>query len=333
MTKTILEIRDLRTYFYTYAGVVKALEGVNLRVNEGDIFGIVGETGCGKSVTALSILRLVPNPGRIIGGEIIFEGRDILKLSEEEMRREIRGKGMAATFQDPSTFLSPSHTIGEHLKDIIKANADDPRGLKGRELNERIISTLAKVNLPDPERVADQYPHELSGGMRQRSMIATGTSGRPSLFIADEATTFLDVTIGAQILRLFQEMNRVDGTTIILITHNLGIISEICNRVAVMYAGQVAETCTTEALFKKPLHPYTVGLLASIPLIDREADELEEIPGTIPNLIHPPEGCRFHPRCKHVMEVCRREVPTICEVSQGHEVACHLFNGEVRSDG
>jgi peptide/nickel transport system ATP-binding protein len=331
LTKTILEIRDLRTYFYTYAGVVRALEGVNLRVNEGDLFGIVGETGCGKSVTALSILRLVPNPGRIIGGEIIFEGRDILKLSEEEMRREVRGKRMAATFQDPSTFLSPSHTIGEHLKDIIRANADDAERLRGGELKERIISTLTKVNLPDPERVADQYPHELSGGMRQRSMIATGTSGRPPLFIADEATTFLDVTIGAQILRLFQEMNRVDGTTIILITHNLGIIGEICNRVAVMYAGQVAETCTTEALFEKPLHPYTVGLLASIPLIERKVDELEEIPGTIPNLIHPPEGCRFHPRCKHAMEVCRREAPKMREVAEGHEVACHLFDGEVRN--
>ena len=332
MSKVLLDVRDLRTYFYTYAGVVKALEGVTFRVYEGDVFGIVGETGCGKSVTAQSILRLVSNPGRIIGGEIVFEGRDILKIREEEMRRDVRGKGIAATFQDPSTFLSPSHTIGEQLKDIIKANVGDPK-LDRKELRGRIIRALTKVNLPDPERVASQYPHELSGGMRQRSMIATGTSGRPSLFIADEATTFLDVTIGAQILRLFQEMNRVDGITIMIITHNLGIIGEICNRVAVMYAGQVAETCTTEALFEKPLHPYTVGLLASIPLLDREADELDEIPGTIPNLIRPPEGCRFHPRCSHAMEVCRRDAPAMIEVEEGHGVACHLFDGEVNEDG
>ena len=332
MADILLEIRGLRTYFYTYAGVVKALEGVNLRIHEGDIFGVVGETGCGKSVTAQSILRLVPNPGRIIEGEIVFKGRDLLRLSEEEMRREVRGKQIAATFQDPSTFLAPSHTIGEQLRDIIRANADDPKSLDGKTLTERVVQALDRVNLPDPERVSGQYPHELSGGMRQRSMIATGTSSTPSLFIADEATTFLDVTIGAQILRLFQEMNRRDGTTILIITHNLGIVGEICNRVAVMYAGQVVESCATDELFEGPMHPYTVGLLSAIPRLDREMGELEEIPGTIPNLIHPPEGCRFNPRCRHAMDVCREAQPGMFEVSEGHYVSCHLFDEEGEGD-
>jgi len=207
MPEILLEIKDLKTYFYTYAGVVKALEGVNLKIYKGDIFGIVGETGCGKSVTVQSILRLVSNPGRIIEGEILFKGGDLLKLSEGEMRRDIRGKEIAATFQDPSTYLAPTHTIGEQLKDIILANEENPREVSKESLRKKIIESLSKVNLPDPERVSEQYPHELSGGMRQRAMIATGTSSKPSLFIADEATTFLDVTIGAQILRLFQSRN------------------------------------------------------------------------------------------------------------------------------
>jgi len=331
MPEILLEIKDLKTYFYTYAGVVKALEGVNLKIYKGDIFGIVGETGCGKSVTVQSILRLVSNPGRIIEGEILFKGGDLLKLSEGEMRRDIRGKEIAATFQDPSTYLAPTHTIGEQLKDIILANEENPREVSKESLRKKIIESLSKVNLPDPERVSEQYPHELSGGMRQRAMIATGTSSKPSLFIADEATTFLDVTIGAQILRLFQDMNHNDGTTILFITHNLGIIGEICNRVAVMYAGQVVESCTTEELFNSARHPYTIGLLSAIPRIDIDVEELEEIPGTIPNLIHPPEGCRYNPRCKHAMEICRSTPPSIFEVSEEHYVSCHLFNKETNN--
>jgi peptide/nickel transport system ATP-binding protein len=331
MGERLLEIRDLKVYFYTYAGVVKALEGINLTINEGDIFGLVGETGCGKSVTAMSILRLIPNPGKIITGEILYKGQNLLDLSEEEMRRDIRGKEIAATFQDPSTFLAPSHTIGEQLQDIIKANTDEEKPRK-RWVKEKIIEALKKVHLPDPERVEEQYPHELSGGMRQRSMIATGTSSKPSLFIADEATTFLDVTIGAQILRLFKEMNQTDNTTILIITHNLGIIGEICNRVGVMYAGQIAETCSVEELFQNPLHPYTKGLLASIPRIDTEVKELKEIPGTIPNLIHPPEGCRFHPRCENAMEICRTEKPKTVELFPDHYVSCHLYPREDEGD-
>ena len=328
--KPLLEIRDLRTYFYTYAGVVKALEGVDLTIREGEIFGIVGETGCGKSVTALSILRLVPNPGRIIGGEILYKGEDLLKLSEGEMRRRIRGKEIAATFQDPATYLAPSHTIGAQLTDIIKANIDSREAGK-TGIAGRVVGTLRKVQLPDPERVAAQYPHELSGGMRQRAMIGMGASCRPSLFIADEATTFLDVTIGAQILRLFEDMNRREGTSLLIITHNLGIVGEICDRVAVMYAGQVVETCTVEALFENPLHPYTIGLLEAIPRLDREADRLKEIQGSIPDLIQPPSGCRFNPRCGRSMEICRREAPRMVEVEREHSVACYLFDGD--SDG
>jgi peptide/nickel transport system ATP-binding protein len=320
-----LTIKDLKVYFYTYAGIVKALEGVNLHINQGDIFGLVGETGCGKSVTAMSILRLVPPPGKIIEGTIIYNGEDLLKLSEEEMRTRIRGKEIAATFQDPSTFLAPSYTIGEQLKDIIKANFEKNVRDKRVIIAKKILNALKKVHLPDPERVAEQYPHELSGGMRQRSMIATGTSSRPLLFIADEATTFLDVTIGAQILRLFKEMNEKDNTTILIITHNLGIIGEICNRVAIMYAGQVAESCSVEQLFKEPLHPYTKGLLSSIPRMDVNIKELKEIPGTIPNLIDPPEGCRFNPRCEQAMRICRIQQPNIVEEIPGHQVACHLY--------
>ena len=298
MPEVLLEIRNLKTYFYTYAGLVKALEGVNLKIFKGDIFGIVGETGCGKSVTVQSILRLVANPGRIIDGEILFKGEDLLKLSEED----------------------------------IQANDEDTKKDNKRGLKEKVIAALRKVHLPDPERISEQYPHELSGGMRQRAMIATGTSCKPSLFIADEATTFLDVTIGAQILRLFQQMNRDDGATILFITHNLGIIGEICNRVAVMYAGQVVESCTTEELFNSPKHPYTIGLLSAIPRLDVDMDELEEIQGTIPNLIHPPEGCRFNPRCMHAMAVCRITPPHMQEVSEGHYVSCHLFTKGVDED-
>jgi len=327
LAKNLLEIKNLRTYFYTYAGVVKALEGVNITIREKDIFGIVGETGCGKSVTALSILRLVPNPGRIIGGEILFKDENLLKLSENEMRTRIRGKEISATFQDPATYLAPSHSIGIQMTDIIKANLDSKEDKKP-DFVSRVIENLKMVQLPDPERIASQYPHELSGGMKQRAMIGMGASCKPSLFIADEASTFLDVTIGARILRLFVEMNRRDGTSLLIITHNLGIIGKVCNRVAVMYAGQVAEMCTVKSLFDNPLHPYTIGLLEAIPRLDLNVDRLKEIPGSIPNLIHPPSGCRFNPRCSRSIEVCRREVPKMIEVEQEHFVSCHIFDSD-----
>lgn len=326
--KTILDIRNLRTYFYTEAGTVKAVEDVNIRVNEGEIYGLVGETGCGKSVTALSVLRLVPNPGKIVDGEILFKGRDLLKLSENEMRTGIRGTEIAATFQDPATFLAPSYTIGTQLGDIIKAHLDPQKAHDRDYINKRLLETLNSVNLPDPERVVKQYPHELSGGMRQRVMIGMGTACKPSLFIADEATTFLDVTIGAQILRLFVDLNRREGITILLITHNLGIIGEICDRVSVMYAGQVAETCTVDCLFNNPLHPYTIGLIEAIPGMESEKQQLKDIAGAIPNLIEPPSGCRFSPRCPRATSTCTETTPNMVEVEPGHFVSCHQFNGE-----
>jgi peptide/nickel transport system ATP-binding protein len=323
--KTLLEVRDLRTYFYTYAGVVKAVEGVNMRVGEGEIYGLVGETGCGKSATALSILKLVPNPGKIVGGEILYKDQDIMKLSEAEMRTKIRGTEIAATFQDPATYLAPSHTIGEQLSDIIKAHLDPQKRRDRDYIHGRVVETLKSVNLPDPERVVKLYPHELSGGMRQRVMIGMGMACKPSLFIADEATTFLDVTIGAQILRLFVDLNKREGITILIITHNLGIVGEICDKVSVMYAGQLAETCTVEQLFNNPLHPYTAGLLQAIPRIDAEAGDLKDVPGTIPNLIDPPSGCRFNPRCPRAMDLCQDEAPKMVEVERDHFVACYLF--------
>lgn len=326
--KTLLDIRNLRTYFYTYAGIVKAVEDVNIKINEGEIYGLVGETGCGKSVTALSVLRLVPNPGKVVGGEILFKSQDLLKLSENEMRDRIRGTEIAATFQDPATFLAPSYTIGTQLTDIIKAHLNSKKPYDRNYVNKRMLETLKSVNLPDPKRVVRQYPYELSGGMRQRVMIGMGTSSRPSLFIADEATTFLDVTIGAQILRLFVDLNKREGITIMIITHNLGIVGEICNRVSVMYAGQVVETCTVDCLFNNPMHPYTIGLIEAIPGMESEKDQLTDIPGTIPNLIEPPSGCRFNPRCTKATSICREMAPEMVEVEPGHFVSCHLFNGE-----
>lgn len=328
--KNLLDVRDLRTYYYTYAGVVKAVEGVNLRLGEGEIYGLVGETGCGKSATALSILKLVPNPGKIVGGEILYKNQDIMKLTEAEMRAKIRGAEIAATFQDPATYLAPSHTIGEQLSDIIKAHLDPQKRRDKDYIRVRVIETLKSVNLPDPERVVKLYPHELSGGMRQRVMIGMGTACKPSLFIADEATTFLDVTIGAQILRLFVDLNRREGITILIITHNLGIVGEICDRVSVMYAGQVVETCTVEQLFNNPLHPYTVGLMQAIPRIDMEVGNLKDVPGTIPNLIDPPSGCRFNPRCPKVMNICQDEAPKMVEAERDHFVACYLFEEMIK---
>jgi len=329
LSSPLLKVRDLRTYFYTYSGILKAVEAVNLEIRRGEIYGLVGETGCGKSVTAQSIMRLVPSPGRIVSGEILYKSRDLLKLSEEEMRTRIRGTEIAATFQDPATFLAPSYTIGEQLEDIIKAHLDPERRKEKGLVEKKILETLRAVHLPDPERVAKQYPHELSGGMRQRAMIGMGTACKPSLFIADEATTFLDVTIGAQILRLFLDLNKTESIAMLIITHNMGIVGEICDRVSVMYAGQVVETCTAERLFNNPLHPYTVDLLQAIPSLEVSTMSLKDIPGTIPDLINPPEGCRFQPRCRMLSQACKPETPKLVEVEKDHSVACHLYAKEV----
>jgi oligopeptide/dipeptide ABC transporter ATP-binding protein len=363
-----LSIRNLKTYFYTYAGTVKALDGINLDVHKGETVGLVGETGCGKSVTSLSILRLVPNPpGKIVDGEIWFKGRNLLELDESEMRR-IRGKDIAMIFQDPMTYINPVLTVGEQIAEVIMLHQDlraeainakirelrdkfertDPSSSDAKKLSEKLeamklkppkpsasdlkkaamkktIEMLKLVRMPYPEKIVNQYPHELSGGMRQRAMIAMALSCGPSLLIADEATTSLDVTVQAQILTLLNELKKEIETSILIITHDLGIVAEMCDEVAVMYAGVIVEHAETKPLFKNPLHPYTKGLLAAIPRLHEDVEKLEIIPGSVPNLIDPPSGCRFHPRCDFAKEICRIERPRIIEVEPRHFVACHLY--------
>ena len=371
MPETILSIRGLRTYFYTYAGVVRALEGIDLDIYNGETIGLVGETGCGKSVTSLSIMRLVPDPpGRIVGGEIIFKDEDLLKKSEEEMQA-IRGSQITMVFQDPMTFINPVLTVGDQVSEVITLHQDlareavqtkideiqekimqiDPSSPDRQQLMERVkeleaikehppkpskgeikkaalhrtIEVLKLVQLPNPEDVVRQYPHELSGGMRQRAIIAMALSCNPDLLIADEPTTSLDVTIQAQILALLSELKRKIGSSVLIITHDMGIVAETCDRVGVMYAGNIVEVAETKALFKKPLHPYTQGLLRAIPKLHEDVKDLEIIPGSVPNLIHPPSGCRFHPRCPFRMEICDKEFPPMVETAPGHSVACYLY--------
>jgi oligopeptide/dipeptide ABC transporter ATP-binding protein len=371
MTEIVLDIKNLTTYFYTYAGTVRALEGVNLKVERGKTLGIVGETGCGKSVMALSILRLIPDPpGKIVGGEILFEGQDLLKLSEDEIKK-IRGNKIAMVFQDPMTYLNPVMTIGDQIVEVILLHTDmkkraleirkaeleeqlksayadrqtsiykEINGIQAHMLNppslsrwemkrtvlHEVLGILKLVRMPYPEKVIDQYPHQLSGGMRQRAMIAMGLACKPSLLIADEATTSLDVTIQAQILQLLNDLRLNLSTSIVLITHDLGIIAEMCDAVAVMYAGVIVEYAYTDKLFANPLHPYTQGLLKAIPSLTVQQRKLETIAGTVPNLVNPPNGCRFHPRCPFAFELCRREKPSLITVERNHQIACHLCTG------
>lgn len=368
MAEPLLSVRNLKTYFYTYAGVVKALEGINLDVYKGESIGLVGETGCGKSVTALSILCLIDFPGKIIEGEVLFKGEDLLKKSEEEMR-EIRGRQIAIIFQDPMTYINPVYTIRVQMADVILRHHDlreELMDMKIEELDEtnrrtklfgvktgdwkpkieelkekprtpskrdakraalrKAVDLLKLVKMPDPERIIKQYPHELSGGMRQRVMIAMALSCKPELLIADEATTFLDVTVQAQIFSLLSEITSKTGISTIIITHDLGIVAENCDKVAIMYAGNIVEYADTIELFDNPLHPYTVGLVKAIPKIHQDVERLDSIPGAIPDLIYPPSGCRFHPRCQHATEACKREKPERVEVEPGHFVSCHLFD-------
>ena len=340
-----LRVKGLEVNFYTYAGVVKALDGISFEVHHGEIFGLVGETGCGKSVTVASILRLVEKPGRIIGGEILFEGVDLLKKPEKEMRK-IRGSEITIVFQDPMTYLNPVLRIGDQLAETIREHQDligealeidrikhqkptakkpSKKGLKEVALR-RAQKALEMVKMPNPETVIEQYPHELSGGMRQRVMIAMAISCNPSLLILDEATTFLDVTIQRQILELIKDLKDDLGCTLMIITHDMGIIAEMCDRMAVMYAGTIVECADTKKIFSTPIHPYTIGLLNAIPQPMEEMKELKPLPGSVPGLINPPSGCRFHPRCPDAKEVCSEVKPELRAVEEGHLVACHLKN-------
>lgn len=325
LCKPILEVRDLYVNFYTYAGIVKAIDGVSFTVCEGETFCLVGETGCGKTVTSRAITRLVPSPGKIVKGEVIYYtpyGKiDLLKLSEDKLR-EIRGKEIAYIFQDPAAALDPLYTIGYQVGETMIEH----RTVKSwKEAFKKAVEVLKSVLLPDPEKRVKSYPHELSGGMKQRAVIGIGLSNQPRIIIADEPTSYLDVTIQAQIMDLLRKLKKERKLTIILITHNMGLVAEICDRVAVMYAGNIVEVGPVERVFKNPLHPYTRGLLKAVPNPLTKIERLESIPGTVPNLIYPPPGCRFHPRCRYTMDVCRREKPRLIEVEPGHYIACHLY--------
>ena len=318
----LLEIKDLRINFYTYRGVVKALNGVNLKIYQGEFFGLVGETGCGKSVTASGVLNLVQNPGKIERGEIIFKGRDLLKMGKEEIREKIRGKEITMIMQYPVSALNPVMNNGDQIAEGLITN----KNMSEREAKKRVIELLREVNIPEPEKIVRQYPHQLSGGMAQRVMIAMMLSTEPSLLIADEPTTALDVSIQAQVLSLLKDLISKHKATVLLITHDLSVVAETCDRVGVMYAGDMVEVGEVDQIINNPQHPYTKGLINAIPS-DRR-NELVEIRGSVPDLVNPPSGCRFHPRCDYVRDLCKNEKPKVLQVEKDHMVACFLYERE-----
>ncbi|MFW9890286.1 MAG: ABC transporter ATP-binding protein [Candidatus Thorarchaeota archaeon] len=382
----VLDVRDLKTSFYTYEGVVKALDGVTVELRRGQTLALVGETGCGKSVTAKSIMRLVESPGKIEHGEVIFQdldtdgnrqSRDLLKLSVDEMMH-IRGNKIAIVFQDPATYPNPVFRVGSQIAEVISLHQDQARDvveMKIQELedalaknpaapqaeeiqsrieeyhsqlddppppnsgdikkvsNRKAVDMLELVRMPYAEEVAKQYPHELSGGMRQRALIAMALACSPEVLICDEATTALDVTVQAQVLKLLNDLKSKIGASIIIITHDLGVVAETCTHVAVMYAGVVVEYASTDELFNDPLHPYTLGLLKAIPKLTEKEDRLLQILGTVPNLINPPTGCRFHPRCEFATDICSEKRPPREEMKPGHWVECFHPQGSMLGRG
>ena len=320
----LLEVSGLKTHFFTEDGVVKAVDGVDFHINQGEILGLVGESGCGKSVTVLSIMRLIGVPGRIVGGEVIFENRDLLKLSETEMQ-DIRGNQISMIFQQPQSSLNPVFTIGDQLTEVYQIHTS----MNKKEAWKRAVELLHVVGIPDAEQKANAYPHEMSGGQAQRVMIAMALALHPTLLIADEPTTALDVTIQAQILDLVRDLRNQMDTAVILITHDLGVVAEIADRVAVMYAGQIVEGASVANLFEQPLHPYTQGLIDSIPVLAEQKERLNVIEGTVPDLIDLPEGCRFAPRCKareeYELTICTKQIPDHFPVQSDHSVRCWLY--------
>ncbi|MCG3219808.1 MAG: ABC transporter ATP-binding protein [Candidatus Heimdallarchaeota archaeon] len=317
----ILDVRNIYTYFYTESGIVEALDGVSFDVMPREPVGIVGESGCGKTVTAKSVLRILDKNGRTISGEIMYKGADLLKLPDLQMRR-IRGKEIAMIFQDPMTSLNPIFRIEDQMTEVISLH----RKCGKKEAKEIAIEMLDQVGIPDAEKRIIDYPHQFSGGMRQRILIARALSLQPSLLIADEPTTALDVTIQAQVLEIIKEMQKKLGLAMMLITHNLGVVAEITKRVHIFYGGRVVESGPTEEIFLNPKHPYTFALFESIPSLEVDKTKLETIPGMVPRLINPPKGCRFHPRCKYATEVCSRVRPPEIEFGKGRRVACHHFD-------
>jgi oligopeptide/dipeptide ABC transporter ATP-binding protein len=321
----LLEIAGLRTYFFTSDGVVKAVDGVDLSVGKGEVLGLVGESGSGKSVTMFSALRLVAAPGRIVEGSVRFDGIDVLALPDKQLR-DIRGDRITMVFQQPNSSLNPCYRSGHQIAEVYRVHEH----MRRAERDERAVEMLRKVGIPDPSRRARAFPHQLSGGMAQRVMIAMALAAGPELLIADEPTTALDVTIQAQILDLMSHLRYELDMAMVLITHDLGVVAEMAERVAVMYAGQIVEETTTPALFASPLHPYTRGLIGSVPVIGRRQEELSVIPGRVPNLIDLPVGCRFAPRCEARIEAgltrCVEEMPALVEVAPGHKVRCFLHS-------
>jgi len=321
VTQPVLSVRSLAIEFTSLGRTSRAVDGIDLDVHPGETVGLVGETGCGKSATALSILGLIPSPpGRVHAQTMRFGDVELLALEPEELR-QIRGAGISMVFQEPMTSLDPSFTVGSQLAEVLRTH----RGLEGSALRQESLEVLARMRMPHPERVLRQYPFELSGGMRQRVMIGAAMACGPRLLIADEPTTALDVTVQAQILALLRDVQRHSGTSVLLITHDLGVVAENCDRVYVMYAGRIVESASTRDLFAEPLHPYTQALLRAIPDVSGDRSELAVIPGEVPSPASPPSGCRFNPRCARVMAGCRQLVPALVERRPGHFVACHLY--------
>ena len=330
MAKNVLNIKDLYVSFDTYAGEVQAVRGVSYHVDEGEVLGVVGESGCGKSVTAQTIMKLNPMPpAKIKSGEITLDGIDIIATSEDKMQ-EIRGKEVSMIFQDPMTCLNPTMKVGRQITEAIKHH----QKLSKEEAEKRSIEMLKLVQIPNPEERAQQYPHEFSGGMRQRAMIAMALSCNPKLLIADEPTTALDVTIQAQIIDLLGDIRKKTGTAIILITHDLGVVASLVDRVAVMYAGKIVETAKVNDIFKNAAHPYTKALLSSLPSHDTsKEDKLTSIPGTPPDLIKPPVGCGFASRCERCMKICKAKQPPVFDLGDGHSASCWLLHKDCPQGG
>ncbi|WP_036225125.1 ABC transporter ATP-binding protein [Mesoaciditoga lauensis] len=325
MRGDLLDVKDLKVVFYTYRGIIKALNGVNVWMNHGERLGIIGETGCGKSVTSLSIMNLIEQPGEIISGDVFFEGKSMQKMSNEEINK-IRGRKMSMIFQEPISALNPVMKVGYQVAESVSIT----KGIPIKDAYDDVFKVLEMVGL-DARRTMSLYPHELSGGMAQRVMIAMALVVHPKLLIADEPTSALDVTIQAQIMKLLDELVSEMGNAVILITHDMGVAAEFCDKVAVMYAGNVVEYGDVFKIFDHPLHPYTKGLLKAVPQVGR-SEELVGISGSVPDLVNPPKGCRFHPRCSKAMKVCEKALPPLVEIEPGHYVACHLYSQEGEKD-
>jgi oligopeptide/dipeptide ABC transporter ATP-binding protein len=328
VAQTLLQVEDLHTQFFTSRGIVHAVDGVSLHIDQGETLGVVGESGCGKTMTALSILRLIPDPGRITSGRILFRGQDVTKMDNEAIR-EFRGNDVAMIFQDPMTSMNPVTKVGPQIQEAMTAHDRFTQ----EQAKGRVVELLRRVRVPAAERRVQDYPHQFSGGMRQRAMIAMGLANEPQLLIADEPTTALDVTVQAQIIALMRQLNRELGTAMMLITHNMALVASLCQRVIVMYAGRIVEEGPVEQIFNSPQHPYTWSLLRSVPRVDEaRKDRLVSIRGLPPDLINPPPGCKFHPRCPFVVDHCKQEEPALAEVAANQVARCWVLMRNVTSD-